>query len=288
MMCALTTMQYLILMQAFGPDFEIIREMCKKMVVFIFILSIIVIPYGFVYHTITEGTEDFKLSVILKSFYKMMWTIFLQIRELVAEVGAYPVQSDGSSIYTVTSTFLFVSLPLYVLSCNILILNLIIAVFAGIVDEMSKEAEKTFRLMRYSNIVEFEHKTILPPPFNLFEFFIRFLSATYRLILVLTKRSFDKNTNFAIKYINIEQDKDLQQFEELKKDEFLTEEHIKQNRNKKDLVEKKIRLIEQKLTLLQTLIVAQSEKAPGKKTDVSILLFLEKVSNSSFWSIDSP
>ena len=69
MMCALTTMQYLILMQAFGPDFEIIREMCKKMVVFIFILSIIVIPYGFVYHTITEGTEDFKLSVILKSFY---------------------------------------------------------------------------------------------------------------------------------------------------------------------------------------------------------------------------
>ena len=60
----------------------------------------------------------------------MMWTVFMQIRKIVAEIGSYPIQTDGSSVYTVTSTFLFISFPLYVLACDILLLNLIVASFA--------------------------------------------------------------------------------------------------------------------------------------------------------------
>ncbi len=39
--------------------------------------------------------------------------------------------------------------------------------------ELFSESEKVFRLMRYSNIVEFDHKTVVPPPFNLIEFIVR-------------------------------------------------------------------------------------------------------------------
>ena len=119
-----------LIIQYFGPNYQIIIHMAKKLLTLVFMLAIIIIPYSFIYHTVTEDTEDFKLSVILKSFYKMMWTVFMQIRKIVAEIGAYPIQTDGSSVYTVTSTFLFVSFPLYVLACDILLLNLIVASFA--------------------------------------------------------------------------------------------------------------------------------------------------------------
>ena len=58
--------------------------------------------------------------------------------------------------------------------------------------------------MRYSNIVEFDHKTVVPPPFNLIEFIIRIGFNIYNLALKILKRGFDENTNFGmiiLKYI---------------------------------------------------------------------------------------
>ena len=130
-MCGIKTLRFMILIQYFGPNYQIIRHMTKKLVSLVFMLALLVVPYAFLFQTLMEGTnEEFSLGTILKAFYHMMWTIFLQIRVIVEEVGNYPMQSDGSSVYSVTSTFLFVSLPLYVLACNILLLNLIIASFA--------------------------------------------------------------------------------------------------------------------------------------------------------------
>lgn len=123
-------MRFMILIEYFGPNYQILKHMSKKLFIFLFLISILVVPYSFIYHTIIHGTEEFGLSVILKAFYNMMWTIFLNIRQIVAQVREYPVQSDGTTVYSVTSTFLFVSFPLYVLACNILLLNLIIASFA--------------------------------------------------------------------------------------------------------------------------------------------------------------
>jgi hypothetical protein len=64
------------------------------------------------------------------------------------------------------------------------------------VAELFSESEKVFRLMRYSNIVEFDHKTVVPPPFNLIEFIVRIGFNIYNLALKILKRGFDENTNF--------------------------------------------------------------------------------------------
>jgi hypothetical protein len=250
MMCGISTLRFMILMEAFGPKYQIIKEMIKKLILFLSLIAIIVIPYAVVYHSVYEGTEEtFSMSALAKCFYTMMWTLFLEIKEIVADINAYPTRNSTDPVYTVTSSFLYVSFPLYVLACNILLLNLIIAVFAGLVDEYSADAEKIFRLMRYSNTIEFEHKTVLPPPFNLIEYLIRFVLTVLTLFQKLANsEKYEENTNFAIKQMNPELGQDLSKFEDLKKNEYVKEFELNNNSNKNEiLIQKKLKFIQFKL-----------------------------------------
>lgn len=262
MMCGISTLRFMILMQAFGPKYQIIKEMIKKLIVFLSLIAIIVIPYAVVYHSVYEGTEEaFSMSVLAKCFYTMMWTLFLEIKEIVADINTYPTRNSIDPVYTVTSSFLYVSFPLYVLACNILLLNLIIAVFAGLVEEYSTDAEKIFRLMRYSNTIDFEHKTVLPPPFNLIEYLIRFVLTVLSLFHKLANNEkYEENTNFAIKYMNPELGQDLSKFEDLKKNEYLKEFELNNNNNSIDknenLSQKNIKLIQFKLDNIEKNIQA--------------------------------
>lgn len=61
---------------------------------------------------------------------------------------------------------------------------------------MSSDSEKIFRLMRYSNTIEYENKTLLPPPLNFFEFIIRLIISIIQLIKKLLDKDHDENTNF--------------------------------------------------------------------------------------------
>ncbi len=259
MMCGISTLRFMILMKAFGPKYQIIKEMIKKLILFLSLIAIIVIPYAVVYHSVYEGTEEtFSMSALAKCFYTMMWTLFLEIKEIVADINAYPTRNSTDPVYTVTSSFLYVSFPLYVLACNILLLNLIIAVFAGLVDEYSADAEKIFRLMRYSNTIEFEHKTVLPPPFNLIEYLIRFVLTVLTLFQQLANsEKYEENTNFAIKHMNPELGQDLSKFEDLKKNEYVKEFELNNNSNKNEiLIQKKLKFIQFKLDNIEKNIQA--------------------------------
>ncbi len=259
MMCGISTLRFMILMKAFGPKYQIIKEMIKKLILFLSLIAIIVIPYAVVYHSVYEGTEEtFSMSALAKCFYTMMWTLFLEIKEIVADINAYPTRNSTDPVYTVTSSFLYVSFPLYVLACNILLLNLIIAVFAGLVDEYSADAEKIFRLMRYSNTIEFEHKTVLPPPFNLIEYLIRFVLTVLTLFQQLANsEKYEENTNFAIKHMNPELGQDLSKFEDLKKNEYVKEIELNNNSNKNEiLIQKKLKFIQFKLDNIEKNIQA--------------------------------
>jgi len=219
MMCGISTLRFMILMKAFGPKYQIIKEMIKKLILFLSLIAIIVIPYAVVYHSVYEGTEEtFSMSALAKCFYTMMWTLFLEIKEIVADINAYPTRNSTDPVYTVTSSFLYVSFPLYVLACNILLLNLIIAVFAGLVDEYSADAEKIFRLMRYSNTIEFEHKTVLPPPFNLIEYLIRFVLTVLTLFQQLANsEKYEENTKaIMLKDKNIREEEENNKLDQIK------------------------------------------------------------------------
>jgi hypothetical protein len=88
--------------------------------------------------------------------------------------------------------------------------------------------------MRYSNIIEFEHKTVVPPPFNLIEFIVRIGLIIYiKIYIKLLKKDtllvITENTNFVLKeFESDEQEEDLNKFEKMIRDEYLTiEENLK-------------------------------------------------------------
>ena len=62
--------------------------------------------------------------------------------------------------------------------------------------EMTKEAEMSFNMMRFGNISEWADQTIIPPPFNIIEIFIRFFIAIFKLAKKVMGSSGENNSYF--------------------------------------------------------------------------------------------
>lgn len=58
-------------------------------------------------------------------------------------------------------------MSIYLLIANILLINLLIAVFNNIFTEVNAIAQQLWMFQRYSIVLEYEQKSILPPPFSL-------------------------------------------------------------------------------------------------------------------------
>ena len=65
--------------------------------------------------------------------------------------------------------------------------------------EMTKKATNSFYVMRYANISDWTDKTIIPPPFNIIEFVIRFIMAIIKLFIRLIGQSSVDNSDFGKK-----------------------------------------------------------------------------------------
>ena len=90
--------------------------------------------------------------------------------------------------------------------CNLLIFNMIIAVFCLKASVIKAETEKVFFFNRYLFIKEISRKTIFPAPLALLEYFNRLFRVTFNLCygdLFEDYDSFGNKNIFVIKFINL-------------------------------------------------------------------------------------
>ncbi|XP_053482029.1 transient receptor potential cation channel subfamily M member 2 [Ictalurus furcatus] len=212
-----------------GPKIIIVRRMMMDMFFFLFLLSIWVVAYGVATQSILIENEDRINWIIRGAVYEPYLIIFGNLPDSVDNTkfdinscsinGSDPLKpkcpvlnSDNSPAFPDWLTIIM--LCIYLLFANILLLNLLIAIFNYTFQEVQDNTDIIWKFQRYELIKEYHSRPSLPPPFIL-------LSHIYLFIRrVLLRRTPQKHMIFR-QELDQTEDEELMSWESFMKENYL-------------------------------------------------------------------
>eukprot|EP00794_Sanderia_malayensis_P003485 gene3485-3983_t len=156
-----------------GPKLVMIRRMLHDLKYFIFILAIFIIGYGVAFQAVRFPNTHFGkaiIGVINKPYWQMYGELFIEeILEdpkncttgvpLCGVNGEEPCSSDYGKYVAP------IYMALYMIFTNILLLNLLIAIFNYTFEKVQDASDKVWKFQRYDLILEYHDRPALSPPF---------------------------------------------------------------------------------------------------------------------------
>ncbi|KAK3089499.1 hypothetical protein FSP39_004098 [Pinctada imbricata] len=176
----LRILQMFLMNRILGPTLIMIKEMLKDLSYFLLLALVAIIGVGIYYHAnlypnhinlIGPGTWD--TWHIWKILYYPYWQLygesfseFLEVQEqsnCTSDPSVYEVSADLDRCAEKDPTVPIVS-GIYMLISNLLLVNLVIAMFSYTFDTVMANSEKLWRFQRYTVITDYEGK--VPSPIN--------------------------------------------------------------------------------------------------------------------------
>uniref|UniRef100_W5MUC8 Transient receptor potential cation channel, subfamily M, member 2 n=1 Tax=Lepisosteus oculatus TaxID=7918 RepID=W5MUC8_LEPOC len=174
-----------------GPKIIIVKRMMKDIFFFLFLLGVWVVAYGVAMQSILIHNETQLNWIFRGAVYEPYLTIFGNIPSRIDSVnfdnstcslnGDDPLMpkcpvlnADGTPAFPDWLTIIL--LCVYLLFANILLLNLLIAMFNYTFQEVQDHTDNIWKFQRYQLIEEYHSRPSAPPPFIIFShifFFIR-------------------------------------------------------------------------------------------------------------------
>ncbi|EGD73753.1 nudix-type domain-containing protein 9 isoform b [Salpingoeca rosetta] len=158
-------MRYYALSKNLGPKLIMMIEMIKDVTTFIFLLIIFLIGYGIAAQSLLFPDEPFSsqtvINVLFKPYFQIYGELFLD--DLQADAGCvsiYPFTGCGREEVRMVPFFLAV----YVLVTNILLVNLLIAMFNDTYIKVQDRAEHLWCEQNYELFLEYKERPFLPAP----------------------------------------------------------------------------------------------------------------------------
>ncbi|XP_044523039.1 transient receptor potential cation channel subfamily M member 4 [Gracilinanus agilis] len=162
-----------------GPKIVIVNKMMKDVFFFLFFLGVWLVAYG----VATEGLlrpQDRDLPAILRRvFYRPYLQIFgqvpqgdmdvtlMQLENCSSELGTWaqpPGMPAGSCVSVYANWLVLLLLVVFLLVANVLLLNLLIAMFSHTFGKVQGNSDLYWKSQRYGLIREFHSRPPLPPP----------------------------------------------------------------------------------------------------------------------------
>ncbi|XP_016108589.1 transient receptor potential cation channel subfamily M member 2-like [Sinocyclocheilus grahami] len=173
-----------------GPKIIIVRKMMTDLFFFMFLLSIWVVAYGVAKQGILIHNEDRLNWIIRGAVYEPYLIIFgnvpTNIDNTQFDVGSCSVNGsdplkpkcpvlndDNMPVFPEWLTIIM--LCVYLLFANILLLNLLIAIFNYTFQEIQDNTDTIWKFQRYELIKEYHSRPALPPPFILLSHLLLFI-----------------------------------------------------------------------------------------------------------------
>ena len=147
--------------------------MIKDLVTFLGILGIFIISYGVISTSLL--TPHRKHVTDINRLRNVVWKPYFHIYgELFAESEAEGNQTRFGTEYhnEYDETLVWILLALYLLFTNILLLNLLIAIFNDRYVEVKEKALEIWKFKRYTLVTEYALRHAMFPPFSLIGHFI--------------------------------------------------------------------------------------------------------------------
>ncbi|KAJ1521079.1 hypothetical protein ONE63_002785 [Megalurothrips usitatus] len=145
-----------------GPLVTMMDKMVKNMIYFVVLLLVVLVSFGVCRQAILNPDKDANWGLIKDIFYQ--GEVFADGIDPPCGEG---LDEDGKPL-TPCHTGRWVSpvvMALYLLVANILLINLLIAVFNNIFNEVNAISHQVWMFQRFTVVMEYEQKPVLPPPF---------------------------------------------------------------------------------------------------------------------------
>ncbi|KAI0215316.1 Transient receptor potential cation channel subfamily M member 3 [Lamellibrachia satsuma] len=185
--CVALVIFYLRFLQVFfinkniGPKVIIVRRMVTDVMFFVCILLVFMVSYGTVSQALRYPNSPLSWSLLRDVISYPFWFVLGQFNqeEMEGNVGECTSDPDVSSAShglprcPETSWLLVPISGAYLVIANILLLNLLIAMFSNTFQNVQDQSETLWRYYLYDLIYEYFDKPALPPPLIVFDYLHR-------------------------------------------------------------------------------------------------------------------
>ncbi|CAF4184066.1 unnamed protein product, partial [Rotaria sp. Silwood2] len=165
----LFSLRFVSAIKLLGPKLFMIRNMLRYLTGFMYIIFVCIAAYGVVSRALTmyDELEFTARSVLTAIFYQPYWFLYSIVDQEKSHLD--DIISNGTSSEAVAeATVTHVLLAFHMLFINILILNLLIAVFNFTINEVQDKNEYIWRYQKYELIREYFEKPLFTfPPLSL-------------------------------------------------------------------------------------------------------------------------
>ncbi|XP_051566552.1 transient receptor potential cation channel subfamily M member 2 [Myxocyprinus asiaticus] len=212
-----------------GPKIIIVRRMMMDLFFFMFLLSIWVVAYGVAKQGILIQNEERLNWIIRGAVYEPYLIIFgnvpTNIDNTQFDMGSCSVNGsdplkpkcpvlNADNMPAFPEWLTIIMLCVYLLFANILLLNLLIAIFNYTFQEVQDNTDTIWKFQRYELIKEYHSRPALPPPFILLSHIILFIRG------VLLRHSPQRHKHFRQELEQTEEE-ELLSWEAFMKDNYL-------------------------------------------------------------------
>ncbi|KAF8784547.1 Transient receptor potential cation channel like protein [Argiope bruennichi] len=183
--------EFYMTMAHIGPKLIVLKRMIGDLIVFFLIVAVCILCYGIGRVALLHRERQPFWNVFTEIFSLPYWHLFGELDLDEDSAGRFPTcEKDPSYCRQSPHAWLVpIMLAVYMLIGNILLVNMLIAVFTHVFDEVNTNSREIYLFEIYVSGQQFSRRSILPPPFLIVE---DLLCGTYFLCVKMYKKIYSR------------------------------------------------------------------------------------------------
>ncbi|XP_060705249.1 transient receptor potential cation channel subfamily M member 4a isoform X2 [Hemiscyllium ocellatum] len=192
-----------------GPKIIIVGKMIKDVFFFLFFLGVWLMAYGVATQGLLYHVETRPSWIFRRVFYRPYLQIFGQIPLDELDATRFPFRcpdnlTEGSEeeLSTCTNSYanwlVILLLTIFLLIANILLVNLLIAMFSYTFNKVQEKSDTYWKFQRYNLVVEYHKRPALAPPFIILSHIHIFIKRNIRKVPTVKGKLFITDLSEAV------------------------------------------------------------------------------------------
>ncbi|XP_034942381.1 transient receptor potential cation channel trpm isoform X2 [Chelonus insularis] len=209
----------------FGPLVTMMGKMVKNMIYFVVLLLVVLMSFGVARQAILNPNAKPKWRILRDIF---MEPYFMLYGEVYADNIDPDCGDEPGMIPCLPGRWITPAvMSMYLLVANILLINLLIAVFNNIFIEVNAVAHQVWMFQRFTVVMEYEQKPVLPPPLIVINHIYLLVKYIMRYITQHEMRSVETYDNGLKLFLEADDMERLYDFEEDCVEGYFREQELK-------------------------------------------------------------
>ncbi|RNA09709.1 transient receptor potential cation channel subfamily M member 3 isoform X26 [Brachionus plicatilis] len=249
------------LLRQLGPKFYVIVEMLTQLAYFMLIVLVFMFAFGISSTALMFENSELNINLVKNVFlpgYFMIGGEYYTLEEIMSAASGTCTDTE---VYEKCPDEIGASVALalyiiYLIFLNILLVNLLIAIFDNAYDTVEQKANEIWKFQLYELVNEYYNKPFLPAPFIIFNIFVSLVKFTFKMVAKLLSknktelagfkfllknrlfRSWAKKWNHSLVYeLDELEEKEISGLEEKLAEELISMREKKKRENFEDRVE---------------------------------------------------